>query len=176
MSTAIAVLALIVSVVGAWYAKKSADSSKVSAEAAKDSAGAARQSAAVDLAEDHRARTPDIQIKVERKTSYPGTSAIFVVRNDGPQDLDSVVVHRPRPADGITYGIAVTGATDFQDEADLGQLAMAQEARFTLSYGSAPKLPEFRVRIVCRLGDEEWHLTQLLEEGREESPPMVFSA
>src|SRR6185437_8722079 len=107
---------------------------------------------------------------------YLSTSAIFVVRNDGPQDLDSVVVHRPRPADGITYGIAVTSATDFQDQADLGQLAMAQEARFTLSYGSTPKLPEFRVRIVCRLGDEEWHLTQLLEEGREDSPPMVFSA
>jgi hypothetical protein len=86
------------------------------------------------------------------------------------------VVHRPRPADGITYGIAVTGATDFQDEADLGPMAMAQEARFTLSFGSAPKLPEFRVRIVCRLGEEEWHLTQLLAKGRKAPPPMVYFA
>lgn len=176
MSTAIAILALIVSVVGAWYAKKSADSSKLSAEAATESAEAAKQSAAADLAEDHRARTPDIKIKVEKKTSHTGTSAIYVVRNDGPQDLDSVVVHRPRPANGITYGIAVTGATDFQDEADLGPLPLAQEARFTLSFGSAPKLPEFRVRIVCRRGDEEWHLTQLLGKGRKAPPPMVYFA
>ena len=54
---------------------------------------------------------------------------IYRVRNDGPQDLDSVTIHRPRPPDRITYPIAVTGggAGWATDEVTLGPPATKEE-------------------------------------------------
>jgi hypothetical protein len=64
---------------------------------------------------------------------------IFTLRNVAPDDLDSVAPHRPV---GVRYHLARVGA-DWSDVADLGALSFGQSGRFTLSVGSAHKLPEF---------------------------------
>ena len=114
-------------------------------------------------AEDRRARTPRLSITAEHGAEG-ATSIIYVVRNDGPQDLDSLVIFRPRPMDGITYPMAKTGMNWVTDEVELGPLGVTQEARFTLSVGAGSPLPTFRVRIRCRAGRDTWELVEELEE------------
>jgi len=58
------------------------------------------------------------------------------VRNDGPQALDMVVVHRPEVANGIRYPVAATGLTDWEDQASLGSLGLTRSGRFTLALGA----------------------------------------
>lgn len=156
MSIAIAGLALLLSGVGIWYAKKSADASA-------ESAAASNASARVATAEDRRARTPHIDVSLHGRAPHDGDSAIYAVRNDGPQDLDSVIVYKPLPPSGIRYPVAVTGRTDWADAAEVGPLSLAETGRFTLSLGVDQQLPEFRVKIVCRAGEDEWELTRELE-------------
>jgi len=92
---------------------------------------------------------------------------IFAVRNDGPQDLESVTVYRPRTNDRITYPLAVTGITDYLPDAiDLGPLRLTEEAKFTLGCGGGMNLPEFRVRVECRSGADRWELALLLPRFR----------
>lgn len=114
-------------------------------------------------AEDRRARSPRLAIGPQH-AGDGATSVIYVVRNDGPQDLDSLVIYRPRPHDGITYPIAKTGSDWATDEVELGPLAMTQEAHFTLCVGAASPMPAFRVRITCRSGRDTWDLAETLEE------------
>lgn len=68
---------------------------KRSADAAEMSTGAAAATAEADRAEDHRRRTPRLVVAVEAKTEHDGTNVIYCVSNEGPADLDSVVVNRP---------------------------------------------------------------------------------
>jgi len=173
MTLAVALLALVVSVVGAIYAKQSAEAAGRSATAAEDSAKAAASSAAFDAREDHRARTPDIVVEVEQKAEPKGDSVIYLVRN-GPQDLDSVVIHRPETTSHIRYEVAATGETGWGDEADLGALRLGQIARFTLALGVEKTLPDFRAGIVCCAGEDEWHLTRLLDTPRKKPPSTVW--
>ncbi len=97
---------------------------------------------------------------------------IYRLRNDGPQDLSSVTIFRPRPADQIKYHIAKTGASEgwAEDQITYGPLALTQELHFTLSCGSAETLPEFRVRIKAQSGDDAWELVEVLPSPRTLDP------
>jgi hypothetical protein len=108
------------------------------AEAAR-SADAADRSAAAAEAADRRARKPVLDIALTDSAPAPNDKAIYRVRNDGPQDLDTVIVYRPRPPDRITYPITVTGggAGWAEDEIDLGSVALNEGASFTLRCGHA---------------------------------------
>ena len=159
MSVALSIAALAVSLGSALIAVRAVRAASRSADAASRSADAAESS-------DRRARTPQLAILLSDHVLAPNDKVIYRVRNDGPQDLDGVVVHPPRPPDRITYPIAITGAGWADDEIGLGPLAMTQETRFTLCCGTARDVPEFRVVIECRAGTDEWLLTQLLPPPR----------
>ncbi len=182
MSVALGIAAFVVSVIALAYARHSARAATSSASASTRSADAAERSAieahrSSDMAEaaDRRARKPKLDI---RRTGPAGADlsdrVIYQVRNDGPQDLDSLVVYRPRvPAapgvpDGIKYQLAVTGgAADWsEDEIELGPLLLTQVASLTLSCGAAMTLPEFRVKIECRAGADRWEMTASLPKPR----------
>lgn len=189
---AVAIIALVVAavsavaaVIAARYSRRSAyaavrsvTEAKRSADAAERAAGAAAVTAEADRAADHRARTPRLVVTVDKKVPHDGTDAIYRVLNDGPVDLDSVVVHRPvlGEVEGrIIHPVARTGVTDYEDQVDLGPIHVTQYGRFTLSLGSRDTLPEFRVRVVCWAGDESWPLNFRLDDPREPKPvkPMV---
>ena len=157
----VAVAALIVSVVSAIFTQ--------------GSTRAAQQAATAAQASERRARTPDLKVELDHFAPAPNDRVIYRVRNDGPQDLDSVVVYRPHTTDRITYPIAFTdGGTGWaKDEVDLGSLGLNHEGRFTLSCGAAQFLPEFRVRVVCRQGTDLWDLALLLPSPR--GPGQVLS-
>ena len=142
MSVALSIAALAVSLGSALIAVRAVRAASRSADAASRSADAAESS-------DRRARTPRLAILLSDHVLAPNDKVIYRVRNDGPQDLDGVVVHPPRPPDRITYPIAITGAGWADDEIGLGPLAMTQETRFTLCCGTARDVPEFRVVIEC---------------------------
>ena len=45
-------------------------------------------------------------------------------------------------------------------------LALGEERRFVLAVGFTPSLPTFRVRIVCRAGDDGWEWSEPLDSPR----------
>lgn len=147
----VAVLALIVSVVSVGYTHRQT-------RAAEDQAETART-------QDRRERSPKITIRLEKAVLAPDDSAVYYVRNNGPQDLDSVVVHRPRPEDGIHYPVAPRGR-NYADAAELGSMQIGQECAFVLCMGVAEVVPEFRVRIESRSGVDEWADSYLLDSPR----------
>lgn len=147
----IAILVAVASAVFAYQARRAAERSANAAEAA-----------------DRREREPRLTIMLDCPTPAPGDRVIYRLRNDGPQDLTRVVIHRPRPPDRIVYNVAVTGSDWADDEIDLGPLAITEEARFTLSCGVAPELPEFWVRIECQGGGDRWPLSRRLPAPRGE--------
>jgi hypothetical protein len=53
-----------------------------------------------------------------------------------------------------------------EDEAELAPLAMTKEVAVTLCCGAAGELPDFRVRVVCRAGDETCELPVALPDPR----------
>ncbi|MFC7487246.1 hypothetical protein ACOCJ7_00075 [Knoellia sp. CPCC 206453] len=112
-------------------------------------------------AEDRRARTPQLTVMREGRASNGETAVIFSLRCTAPEDLDSVIVHRPVTEDGIKYPVALVG-TDWSDSADLGAVPLGHRGRFILSVGSAHALPTFWVSIVCRSGADEWNLDEKL--------------
>ncbi len=171
VSTGLAIAALTVAAVAAVFSGLSWAEVKRSAHAAEGSAGAAERSAKVAEAADRRARTPQLTIILDNPVEAPGDRAIYRVRNDGPRDLDALIVSRPRPPDdpgGIKYPFAVTGGTQgwADDEITLGPIPMGQEVRFTLCCSAAVELPEFRVRMACRAEDDIWTLNELLPSPR----------
>ena len=91
---------------------------------------------------------------------------IYRLRNDGPQDLEDIVIYRPKLPNQITYPIAVTGSGWAEDDIRLGPVELGQEAQFTLCCGIAQELPEFRVLIECNLKNETWKMTKLLPSPR----------
>lgn len=161
VAVVVAGLALVASAFSVWYAKRSADASDRSANASDRSALASEMSATAARAEDLRARTPQLTIEREGRASTAETAVIFSLRYVGPDDLDSIAVHRPLTEDSVRYHLARVGE-DWSDVANLGAIPLGQSGRFTLSVGSAHKLPEFWVRITCRKGEDEWNLVERL--------------
>jgi hypothetical protein len=100
----------------------------------------------------------------------PSDKAIYRVRNDGPQDLWALSIHRPRPPDRITYPLAITGLGYADDEITFS-LKIGEYKEITLCCGAADQLPEFRVRIECESGPDRWALTQMLPPPRGEPRP-----
>jgi hypothetical protein len=170
VGTILAIAALAVSIVSAILAFRSWRASDRSAGAAERSAGAADRSATAAESADRREREPRLSLWLDHPEPAPGDRVIYRIRNDGPQDLSSVVVYRPRPQDGITYPLAVPGdpAGWADDEIELGALTVTQESTFTLCCGAAALLPEFVVRIVCKSGPDEWLLSRALPPPRGE--------
>jgi hypothetical protein len=154
LSIILGAAALLVALAAALYARQSAQASDRSAKAAE--------------ATDRRARTPQLRFFIDHPVEAPIENVIYRVRNEGPQDLDRITVFRPKPPDGITYAIAVTGAgTGYSaDEIQLGPLALTKEARLTFCCGAAEDLPEYLVRVECAAGDDEWTLSLALPSPR----------
>jgi NAD-specific glutamate dehydrogenase len=150
IATVVAAVSALVAMLALRQAKRSADAAEDSlaeaersADAAEESTGAAAVTAAADRAEDHRRRTPRLAVAVEAKAEHDGSNVIYGVTNEGPADLDSVVVHRPILGDverRIVHPVARTGA-EYGDAAEIGPVAMGTYGRFTLSRGSASGCP-----------------------------------
>lgn len=87
------------------------------------------------------------------RTGERDNRVTYRVRNEGPEDLDSVVIHRPHSEDRTVYPVGALGG-DVADAVELGPLPMRPERRFVLAVGSAPTLPTFRVRIACSAGHD----------------------
>lgn len=176
VATAVAVLSAATAVLAVRHAKRSADASeksvaeaKRSADAAEKSAGAAAITAEADRAEDHRQRRPRLLVAVEPFVAPDGTQAIYRVTNRGTTDIDSVVVHQPiiGEVEGqIIHPVAATGEGDYGETAELGPIVMGSYRRFTLSLGSRAALPEFSVKVVSCVGNEEWAEVVELEAPR----------
>lgn len=157
---AISILALVAAVVAAFSGWRSA--------------GASAQSARVALAADRRARRPRLRIEFLSPAQAPGDRVIYRVFNDGPQDLDRIVVHRPRPPDGIIYGVVTTEVgRDFGDEAPHEALPIGGHFRFTLCCGAAEHLPVFQCRVECRAEEDAWTEFLTLENPRQEKAPSI---
>lgn len=114
---------------------------------------------------DLRARRPVLGVTLHEAVSGGETTALFYVENQGAEDLDSAVVLRPLTVDRVNYPVARLGQ-DFADEAELGPLEIKAKQGFVLSIGSAKKLPEFRVRIKCRIGKRSWEDSYVLDDPR----------
>ncbi len=150
------IAALVVSVISLIVAFLARRDASRSAEAAERSAQTAE-------AEDRRVRTPQLEIILTDPSPSPIALVIYRIRNDGPQDLDDLIVHRPQTSDQIIYPLAITGGSDWaEDEIHLGPIVLGQEVQFTFCCGVAPELPEFRVRIECRAGNESWEMIRVL--------------
>jgi len=196
-SAVIPAIGLVVAVIAAIYARSSAkqagrsvvqarrsadaaeqsvSEAKRAADAAERSAGAATITAEADRAQEHRARQPRLRVVVDQLAAHDGPSVIYRVHNDGPANLESVVVNQPVPseADGrIHHEVAPIGGS-WSSEAEIGPIGMGAHARFTLSLGHAPNLPAFAVRIDCRAGVEDWSEVIHLDEPREPRPNQVW--
>lgn len=174
-----AALAAGVSALFAWrsaaHAKRSVAEATRSADAAETAAGAAMITAQADRAEDHRKRAPKLAVVVEELVEHDGDAVIYRVRNNGPADLDSVVVHRPVMGDvegRIRYDVAATTRTGWDSTAEIGPILVAEYGRFTLALGHGATLPEFVVKIISRAGDDEpWVTTETLAHPRRDPPP-----
>jgi hypothetical protein len=150
--------AFIVSVFAVGYARKAV--------------GAAERSAVSAELTERRERTPRLAILLDNPVLAPGDRVIYRVRNDGPQDLDTLTIYRPRPSDRITYPIGKLSETWADDRIEWASLALTEEVSFTLCCGAAIEVPEFRVRVECRSGTDEWTLNELLPSPRAKRPPM----
>jgi len=175
VTVALGIVAIILAGGSLYYARKSANSSARSAKAAetsssssRDAAAASQRSASVAEAADHRERAPRFEIVLKVTAPYPTDRVIYWFRLDGPQDLDEVTIYRPKPPDQIKYPVAATGVTDgwADDAVDLGPLRRTQEVRFTLCCGASEELPDFRILVEMRWGDEIWQDTVLLPSPR----------
>lgn len=119
------------------------------------SADAAEVTAKADRAEDLRRREPQLSVRIEKQPETPVRDLIYCVDNDGPADLDSVVVYQPILADGTIHPVARTGE-DYGPIAEIGPIVMGTYGRFTFSLGPGPTPHGLRVRIVSMVGDDSW--------------------
>lgn len=172
-SAAVAVLALRQAKRSADAAERSLAEAKRSADAAEKSAGSAAVTAQADRAEDHRQRAPRLLVSVDAKVAHDGDTAIYRVVNEGPADLDSVVVRRPvlGPVEGAIVHYVAGIDSDYDESAEIGPIPMGQYGRFTLSLGNGATLPQFRVTIVSTVGGESWSEVVLLDDPRMPPPP-----
>lgn len=147
----VAVFALIVSLGSAIYTRRQANASEGQARVARNA--------------DLREREPRLEVTLSEKVGEGDNSALYYLRNLGPQDLESVVLRRPKTDDGVLYDVARLG-DDFGGEAELGPLELGHRQGFVLAIGSRRYLPDFRVRIACRAGDDSWESSVELEDPR----------
>jgi hypothetical protein len=153
IATVLATVAVLVSLLALRHAKRSADASEDSAEAAKSL--------------ERQSRTPALTITLDSPAVAPEDRVLYHVRNDGPQDLTAVTIYRPRTRDRVSYPLGLTGTgTGFADDEIVFPLELSAQRTITLCCGGAPKLPEFRVRIVCVAGNDRWDFTQGLPPPR----------
>ena len=92
-----------------------------------------RRSANTAVAKDRRERTPSLTFTLSSPQPAPIDNAIYRIHNDGPEDLASIVVHRPiTPGpDGIIYPIALTREGHYCDTVDVGPLRVSESERIT---------------------------------------------
>lgn len=76
----------------------------LAAIAAVSSALSANESARVAKDIDHRSRTPQLEVTLDRQINPEDGSAMYWVLNTGLQDLDSVTVKAPQPGDDLKGG------------------------------------------------------------------------
>lgn len=150
-----AVAAFLVSLVALVVAGASARYTRTQATTAKNA--------------DLRARRPSLGVSLHESVVGGVPTALYYVENQGLEDLDSVVVFRPVTVDGVWYGVAKLG-TDFGDSAELGPLEIKAKRGLVLGIGSAEDLPEFRVRIHCRIGKDVWEDAHVLVDPRFHNP------
>jgi hypothetical protein len=146
-----AVAAFVVSLIALLVAGASAAYARTQAKAAKN--------------EDLRARRPTLVVTLDQAVNSQTPTAVYYIENQGREDLDSVVVYRPVTEDGVKYQVAKMG-TDFGDSAEVGPLEIKAKQALVLSIGTAESLPEFRVRIKCRIGKDVWEDAHVLEDPR----------
>ena len=146
-----ATAAFIVSIVALLAAGASAVYTRTQAQAATNA--------------DLRARRPILNLSLDKLASSGETTALFYIENQGSEDLDSVVISRPITADGVRYPVAKLGQ-EFEDQVDLGRLEIKEKQGVVLCIGSAEQLPEFRLRIQCRVGNARWDDAHVLEDPR----------
>jgi len=118
---------------------------------------------------DRRERIPSLTFTLTVPQPAPIDSAIYRVHNDGPEELTSVVVHRPEPADDIIYPVVLTGDGRWKDAVDLGRMRVGDSARITLCCGGAITPPEFEVRIDCvgmNRRRDRWTITRVFPPPR----------
>lgn len=151
----VSVLALLGSVTAIVYSRRSAIAADRQAVEARRQADAADEQLRM-------AAVPLLTVTLKDEPSA-GPDLLYEVRNDGPQDLASVLVRRPETLDKVRYPLSRLGGPDFEDEVELGPLTLGDACMFLLKVGPNPSPPEFRVRITCRAGSRSWVVSHLLE-------------
>jgi hypothetical protein len=121
-SFGVAGAAVLVSVISAIFAGKSAG-------AADKSATAALRLADIAEANDRRARTPKLSVMLKSPVTAPGVLVIYWIRNDSPQTLDSVLIYRPLQPDRRIFPIGLTDGpfADGDEPVELGPIAFNDE-------------------------------------------------
>lgn len=143
----------VVAIFALWFAKRSVDAAGRSAADSKRSADAAVASAEVARAEDHARRRPQLRLELAADAGFDGGHAIYYVHNEGPTDMDSVVVHEPVPnaRDGFIHYIGGSdGGGDWGETAEIGpvKVGTGTYGAFTQAVGVLPELPNLKVWIV----------------------------
>jgi hypothetical protein len=146
----VAVLALVVSLLSVAYTRRATH--------------AAERATSTQEAADRRAREP--RLVVSMAGNEDSRNILYGLYNDGPQDLDAVLVRRPETKGGGTYLVARVGG-NFGDTVDLGRLPMGDTGFFMLAIGTVVPLPVFRVRIECQAGSDRWLLVRELSVPRD---------
>ncbi|MEN2742495.1 hypothetical protein ABCS02_32365 [Microbacterium sp. X-17] len=162
-------VALSVAIVSLVVAALSATVAIISVVYARRSARAAESSAAVSTDRHRRDREPQLRIWLPEMIDVAEDKAIYHLINDGPDDLDSVVIFKPFATDDLSRPIAITGEGNFRHEIQLGALPMGVERRFTVAVGAGSDSrtdPDLRLRIVCTRGSDTWTLVKALEDFR----------
>lgn len=158
------IAAFVVSALALCVALAAANYARTQAQATKTQANAATRA-------DHRARRPKLEVTLEQPAGDSDVTATYKVKNLGEEDLDSVVISRPQLRGGLNFPVAPLGG-GWGDRADLERLEIKSAKTFVLSIGSGQTLPEFRVRVECRIGTETWHDAIVLDDPR--LGPTVF--
>lgn len=160
-SLLLSVPALVASLYAVWYARRAAAASEVQAKVA--------------AAADHRAREPKLTFEVKRAAREADGRAWIEVTNDGPNDLDSVVIYRPETDDLVRYPVAPMGG-EVGDEAELGPMPRLSKREFLLVVGpGAQRLPRFVIRTSAYVGEERWDGAHELSDVRFLMPRFVVS-
>lgn len=158
-------------------AERSANAADRSADEAKRSADAAASTARVEEARHHEERRPRLTVALDPGTVRDTDRVIYRVSHDKAVGLDSVIVHRPTLGEvegAIEHDVARTGRGGWGKEVQVGPIRPGTYERFTLHTGKAPVLPAFRVKIVVRIGDEEWAQVVQLEDPRNVAPDVFW--
>jgi hypothetical protein len=172
MTSTLSIVSICIASAAVLVAIASAAFSAKSASAADKSATAALRLADIAEANDRRARTPKLAVILDSPVQAPGERVIYRIRNESPQLLESVLVHRPPQPDRRIFPIGLTGGAyaEGDEPVQLGPLAFSEEKRMTLHCGAEVVPPEFRVIIECASGADSWSLATVLPPPRGPRP------